>query len=196
VSEPIFFASAAAFGAWLAEHHETQTEVWVGYWKKHTGKPSLVWADAVDEALCFGWIDGVLRRIDDGCHMQRFTPRKPSSNWSAVNVAKVAALREAGRMRPAGEAAFARRRPDRTGVYSFEQPAEPELAPEQRARFEAEPEAWAFFEAQPPSYRRQACWWVISAKQPETRARRLAALISDSAAGVRIKHLRPSRPKR
>jgi len=196
VSEPIFFPSAAAFGAWLAEHHETETEVWIGYWKKHTGKPSLVWSDAVDEALCFGWIDGVVRRIDEGCHMQRFTPRKPSSNWSAINVAKVAALREAGRMRPAGEAAFARRRPDRTGVYSFEQATEPELAPEQRARFEAEPEAWAFFQGQPASYRRQASWWVISAKRPETRARRLATLISDSAAGVRIKPLRRPEPKR
>ncbi len=99
VSEPIYFASAAEFGAWLAEHHATATEVWIGYWKKHTGKPSLVWSDAVDEALCFGWIDGVLRRVDDERHMQRFTPRKPTSNWSAVNVAKVAALREAGRMR-------------------------------------------------------------------------------------------------
>ena len=140
VSEPIYFASAAEFGEWLAEHHETATEVWVGYWKKHTGKPSLVWSDAVDEALCFGWIDGLLRRVDDERHIQRFTPRKPSSNWSAINVAKVAALRDAGRMRPAGEAAFERRRADRTGVYSFEQPAEPELAPEQRARFEAEPD--------------------------------------------------------
>ena len=110
MSEPIYFASAAEFGAWLAEHHATATEVWIGYWKKHTGKPSLVWSDAVDEALCFGWIDGVLRRVDDERHIQRFTPRKPTSNWSAVNVAKVAALREAGRMRPAGEAAFARRR--------------------------------------------------------------------------------------
>ncbi|MEZ0293227.1 MAG: YdeI family protein [Solirubrobacteraceae bacterium] len=191
MSEPIYFASAAEFGNWLAEHHANATEVWVGYWKKHTGKPSLVWSDAVDEALCFGWIDGVLRRVDDERHMQRFTPRKPTSNWSAVNVAKVAALREAGRMRSAGEAAFARRRPDRTGVYSFEQPADPQLAPEQRARFEAEPEAWAFFQAQPPSYRKQASWWVISAKKPETRARRLALLISDSAAGERIKPLRP-----
>ena len=195
MSEPIYFASAAEFGTWLAEHHASATEVWIGYWKKHTGKPSLVWSDAVDEALCFGWIDGVLRRVDDERHVQRFTPRKPSSNWSAINVAKVAALREAGRMRPAGEAAFARRRADRTGVYSFEQPAEPQLAPEQRARFEAEPQAWAFFQAQPPSYRRQASWWVISAKQPETRARRLALLISDSASGERIKPLRPPKPK-
>jgi uncharacterized protein YdeI (YjbR/CyaY-like superfamily) len=195
VSEPPYFASAAAFGAWLADHHETETEVWVGYWKRHTGKPSLTWSEAVDEALCFGWIDGVLRRVDDERHVQRFTPRKPASNWSAVNVAKVAALREGGRMRPAGEAAFARRRDDRTGVYSFEQPEEPELDAAQRARFEADPAAWAFFQAQPPSYRRQASWWVISAKRPETRERRLATLIADSAAGERIKHLRPLRPK-
>ena len=191
MSEPIFFDSPAAFGAWLAAHHATETEVWVGFWKKATGKPSLTWSQAVDEALCVGWIDGVLRRVDDERHIQRFTPRKPASTWSNVNIAKVEALRAAGRMRPAGEAAFARRRADRSGTYSFEQEGELALEPEQQARFEADAAAWAYFAAQPPSYRTPALWWVISAKRPETRERRLATLIADSAAGVRVKHLRP-----
>jgi uncharacterized protein YdeI (YjbR/CyaY-like superfamily) len=196
VSEPIFFASAEEFRAWLEEHHETATEVWVGQWKKHTGKQCLSWAEAVDEALCFGWIDGLLRRIDDERHMQRFTPRKPSSNWSAINIANVERLRAEGRMRPAGEAAFARRRDDRTAVYSYEQRKNPQLEPDEQAQLEADAAAWAYFSSRPPSYRRPAIWWVISAKRPETRARRLATLIADSAAGRPIKPLTlPAKPK-
>jgi uncharacterized protein YdeI (YjbR/CyaY-like superfamily) len=191
----IYFESPAAFRAWLEQHHETETEVWVGYWKKATGKPSLVWSDAVDEALCFGWIDGVLRRIDGERHAQRFTPRKPVSNWSAINIAKVAQLRADGRMRPAGEAAFARRRDDKSAVYSHEQRKNPQLEPDEQAQLEGDAAAWAFFSAKPPSYRRPAIWWVISAKRPETRARRLATLIEDSAAGRAIKPLMPQ-PKR
>ena len=188
--EPIYFPSPAAFREWLAEHHERETEVWVGFWKKATGEPSLTWSEAVDEALCFGWIDGLLRRVDDRRHIQRFTPRKPKSNWSKTNLAKVEALRAEGRMRPAGEAAYARRLDERTGVYSFEQPDEPAFDAAQRARFEAEPAAWAWFSGQSASYRRQATWWVVSAKKPETRERRLATLIADSATGERIKPLR------
>jgi uncharacterized protein YdeI (YjbR/CyaY-like superfamily) len=191
VSEPIYFDSPAAFGAWLEQHHETETEVWVGYWKKATGKPSLTWSQAVDEALCHGWIDGVLRRVDDERHMQRFTPRRPASNWSDVNVEKVQRLRAEGRMRPAGEAAFARRRADRTGTYSFEQRQEPRLTPEEQAQLEANAAAWEYFQARPASYRKPAIWWVVSAKKPETRARRLATLIADSAAGRTIKPLTP-----
>jgi uncharacterized protein YdeI (YjbR/CyaY-like superfamily) len=189
VSEPIYFESAAAFRAWLEEHHETATEVWVGQWKKHTGKPTVSWAEAVDEALCFGWIDGLLRRVDDERHMQRFTPRKPSSNWSAINIANVERLRAEGRMLPAGEAAFARRRDDRTAVYSYEQRKNPQLEPEEQAQLEADAAAWEYFSSRPPSYRKPAIWWVISAKRPETRARRLATLIADSAAGRPIKPL-------
>ena len=188
--EPIYFPSPAAFGEWLAEHHDRETEVWVGFWKKGTGEPSLTWSEAVDEALCFGWIDGLLRRVDHRRHIQRFTPRKPKSNWSKINLAKVEALRAEGRMRPAGEAAYARRLDERTGVYSFEQPDEPAFDAAQRARFEAEPAAWAWFSGQSASYRRQATWWVVSAKKPETRERRLATLIADSATGERIKPLR------
>ena len=188
---PIYFESPAAFGAWLEEHHETATEVWVGYWKKATGKPSLVWSEAVDEAVCFGWIDGVARSVDDERYAQRFTPRKNVSNWSAVNIKKAERLRNEGRMRPAGEAAFALRRDDKTAIYSYEQRSNPQLEPAEQALLEADAAAWAFFSAKPPSYRKPALWWVISAKKPETRARRLATLIADSAAGRAIKPLTP-----
>jgi uncharacterized protein YdeI (YjbR/CyaY-like superfamily) len=120
--EPIFFSSPQEFYDWLEENHESVAEVYVGYWKKATGRPSLTWSEAVDQALCFGWIDGRVNRIDGERHMQRFTPRRPNSNWSNVNVAKVERLIEEGRMRPAGLAAFERRREERTGVYSYEQP--------------------------------------------------------------------------
>jgi uncharacterized protein YdeI (YjbR/CyaY-like superfamily) len=191
VSEPIYFESPAAFRAWLEEHHETATEVWVGYWKKATGKQGMSWAQAVEEALCFGWIDGIAKRVDDERHRQRFTPRKPTSNWSAINIANVERLRAEGRMWPAGEAAFARRRDDKTAVYSHEQRKNPQLMPEEQAQLEGHAAAWAYFSARPPSYRRPAIWWVISAKKPETRARRLATLIADSAVGRPIKPLTP-----
>jgi uncharacterized protein YdeI (YjbR/CyaY-like superfamily) len=195
LSDAIYFASPGEFGAWLERHHERESEVWVGYWKKATGKPSLAWSEAVDEALRFGWIDGIVRRVDDERHKQRFTPRKPTSNWSAINIAKVERLRAEGRMHPAGEAAFRRRRADRSGVYSHEQRKNPQLEPEQEARFKANAAAWEYFMSRPPSYRRPALWWVVSAKQPATRERRLATLIEDSAHARPIKLLtRP--PKR
>jgi uncharacterized protein YdeI (YjbR/CyaY-like superfamily) len=187
--EPIFFESPDAFYAWLEEHHETESEVYVGIWKKHTGKPSVTWSQAVDQALCFGWIDGRANSIDDDRYMQRFTPRKPGSNWSKVNVEKVARLRDAGLMRPAGEAAYERRRDDRTGVYSFERGEDPVLEPDQEERFRANEKAWEFFQSQAPWYRRTAIHLVVSAKRPETRERRLSQLIEDSAAGRRIKQL-------
>jgi uncharacterized protein YdeI (YjbR/CyaY-like superfamily) len=195
VSEPIYFESPAAFRAWLEEHHQHETEVWVGVWKKATGKQGMTWSQAVDEALCFGWIDSIAKRVDHERHRQRFTPRKSTSNWSAVNIAKVATLRTEGRMRPAGDAAFDRRSDDRSGVYSFEQRKDPQLEPEHQAQLEANAAAWAYFQSKPPSYRKPAIWWVISAKKPETRARRLATLIADSAAGRTIKPLTPT-PRR
>jgi uncharacterized protein YdeI (YjbR/CyaY-like superfamily) len=195
MSEPIYFDGPEAFRAWLEKHHETATEVWVGMYKKHSPRHAMAWSQAVDEALCFGWIDGVMHRVDDERHAQRFTPRKPSSNWSAVNVAKVEKLRAEGRMRPAGEAAFARRRDDKSAVYSYEQYRNPELEPDQEARLKANAAAWEYFTSQPPSYRRPATWWVVSAKKPETRERRLATLIEDSAAGRRIKQLVPRKRK-
>jgi uncharacterized protein YdeI (YjbR/CyaY-like superfamily) len=186
--KPIFFESPQAFYDWLEEHHETETEVYVGYWKKHTGKPSLTWSEAVDQALCFGWIDGRLNRIDDERHMQRFTPRRPGSNWSKVNVEKVAKLTEAGLMRPAGVAAFERRTDDKTGVYSFEREAQ--LAPEYDQLLRANAKAAEYFDSRPPWYRRTATHLVMSAKREETRRRRLQRLIEDSAAGRDLKELR------
>jgi len=188
--EPIYFSSAAEFGDWLAEHHASESEVWVGYWRTATGRPSLTWPEAVDEALRFGWIDGVRRSVDAERHAQRFTPRKPRSNWSLINVRKAEALIAAGRMEPAGLAAFESRRAEDTGVYSFERATPAELTPEEEAAFRAEAAAWAWFEAVAPSYRKAALHWVVSAKRPETRAKRLAELIADSAAGLRIKQMR------
>jgi len=187
VSEPIYFDGPEAFRAWLDEHHATATEVWVGMYKKRSPKHCMTWSEAVDEALCFGWIDGVMHRVDDERHAQRYTPRKPTSNWSAVNIAKVAALRAEGRMRPAGEAAFARRRADRSAIYTYEQRAEAAFSDEQRAALDADPAAAAFFDAQPPGYRQLATYWVVSAKKAETRGRRLAQLVADCAAGRRLK---------
>jgi uncharacterized protein YdeI (YjbR/CyaY-like superfamily) len=183
--KPIFFSSPDEFYEWLEQHHETEQEVYVGYWKKATGKPSLTWSQAVDQALCFGWIDGRLNRIDDERHMQRFTPRRPNSNWSNVNVEKVERLKREGRMRPAGLAAYERRREDKTGVYSFER-ERAALSPEQERRFRTNAEAWEWFERCAPGYRRTAVHWVVSAKREETRERRLARLIECSAEGRKV----------
>jgi uncharacterized protein YdeI (YjbR/CyaY-like superfamily) len=185
-AEAMFFKTPAAFRAWLEKHHETESEIWVGYYKKATGKPSMTWSEAVDEALCFGWIDGKLQRIDDERHRQRFTPRRPQSNWSAINIAKVAELRSQERMTPAGEAAFAARREDRSAVYSYERRHEAAFDAEQEARFRRNEAAWAWFGDQSPSYRQTATFWVVSAKRPETRARRLATLIECSAEARRV----------
>jgi uncharacterized protein YdeI (YjbR/CyaY-like superfamily) len=188
--EPLFFDSPQAFGDWLEQHHDTETEVLVGFWKAATGKPSLTWSESVDEALCHGWIDGVRRRIDDESFSIRFTPRRKRSTWSLVNVRKVAELTAAGRMRPAGLAAFEARRADDTGVYSFERAADAVLDEAAEARFRAEPAAWEWFQGQAPSYRKAALHWAVSAKREETRERRLTQLIADSAAGLRIGPMR------
>jgi uncharacterized protein YdeI (YjbR/CyaY-like superfamily) len=186
--KPIFFTSPQEFYAWLEEHHESESEVYVGFFKQHTGKRAMSWSEAVDQALCFGWIDTRSNGIDEDRYMQRFTPRKPGSNWSKINVEKVAKLKEAGLMRPAGLAAFERRSDDKTGVYSFENKTE--LAPEYDAQLRANKAAAAYFESRPPWYRRTAIHLVMSAKREETRLRRLAQLIEDSAAGRDIKQLR------
>jgi uncharacterized protein YdeI (YjbR/CyaY-like superfamily) len=194
---PAFFATAAEFRAWLEANHETETELLVGLYKKGSGKPSITWPESVDQALCFGWIDGVRRSLGNDAYTIRFTPRKPNSIWSAVNVAKVTELERQGLMRPAGKAAFARRSEERTGVYSFERGEPATLAPEQEAAFRAVPEAWEYFNARPAGYRRTAIHFVVSAKRPETRARRLQRLIEDSRNGRTIKELtRPSPKKR
>jgi uncharacterized protein YdeI (YjbR/CyaY-like superfamily) len=188
VSEPTFFSSADEWRAWLAEHHETASECVVGFVKVTTGEANLSWSESVDQALCFGWVDGVRRRIDDRTYSIRFTPRKPGSIWSAVNVKKMAALEAAGLVTDAGRAAFAARRDARTAVYSYEK-APAELAASETARFKAETSAWEFFQGQAPWYRRTATHWVTSAKRQETRGKRLAQLISDSAAGRRLRQL-------
>jgi uncharacterized protein YdeI (YjbR/CyaY-like superfamily) len=192
-SEAIFFETRAELRDWLDAHHQSADELFVGSWKKSTGKRCLTWPEIVEEALCVGWIDSIRRGVPGDGWTIRLTPRRKRSIWSAVNVAKVAELRAAGRMRPAGEAAFAARRADRTAIYSFEQAGHPVLAPEDEARFRANVAAWAWFSAKAPSFRKQALHWVLSAKRPETRERRLATLIEDSAAGRPIRAMTPSR---
>ena len=194
--KPLFFPTPADFRAWLEKNHAAKTELIVGFYKKGCGKPSITWPESVDEALCFGWIDGVRRSHGDDAYTIRFTPRKPTSIWSAINVAKVEDLTKRGRMRPAGLRAYAARTPERTGVYSFERLRAAKLSKEQERRLRANRKAAAFFEAQPPGYRAVVAHWVTSAKKPETRDRRLSQLIADSAAGRRIRHLaRAERPK-
>jgi uncharacterized protein YdeI (YjbR/CyaY-like superfamily) len=184
--EPTTFERPQDFRAWLEQHHDTEPELWVGYHKKGTGKPSMTWPESVDEALCFGWIDGIRKRIDAERYMIRFTPRRARSIWSAVNIGRVAALTEEGRMRPAGAAAFAARREDRSGIYSYEQRERAKLDPAFDKRFRTKKRAWASFEAMPASYRQAAIRWVMTAKKEETRERRLASLMEASAAGRRV----------
>jgi uncharacterized protein YdeI (YjbR/CyaY-like superfamily) len=181
--EPVFFTTPDDLRAWFDEHHEDATELLIGYYKKAAGIPGVKHSQAVDQALCFGWIDSIGRRVDDERYQVRFTPRRAGSVWSKVNIAKVAELTEQGQMRPAGLRAFEERRPDRTATYSYEQPDGAELDESQVARLKAIPAAWDWFHAQASSYRRAAAHWVVSAKRPETRERRLARLITDSAAG-------------
>ena len=185
-AKPKFFATPAAFRAWLEAHHETDQELLVGFYKKDSGKPSITWPESVDEALCFGWIDGVRRSHSEEAYTVRFTPRKPTSVWSAINVAKVEAMKKSGKMPPAGLRAYAARTAEKTGVYSFERSAAAVLPPDQERKLRGNRKAAAFFDAQPPWYRRTSIHWVISAKREETRERRLAELIGESAAGRRI----------
>jgi uncharacterized protein YdeI (YjbR/CyaY-like superfamily) len=191
--EPTFFATPADFRAWLERHHESHSELIVGFHKRGSGRPSITWPEAVDQALCFGWIDGVRRRIDDASYSIRFTPRKGRSTWSAVNIRRMKELVEEGLVAPAGLAAFERRADDRSAIYSYEQRKAARLEPDQERRLRADERALVFFEAQPPSYRRAAIHWVTSAKKPETRERRLAQLIECAAAGEPVPPLRPRR---
>ncbi len=187
--DPIFFASADEWRAWLERNHGSASEVLVGYWKKGTGRPSMTWPESVDEALCFGWIDGVRRGIDDERYSIRFTPRKARSTWSQVNVRRARELIDAGLMQPAGLAAFEARDEKRSGIYSYEQRKAAKLPRAMEQEFRANEKAWSFFGSRPPGYRRTAIWWVISAKREDTRKRRLATLIADSAAGRTLRHL-------
>ncbi|MGH2417602.1 MAG: YdeI/OmpD-associated family protein [Candidatus Limnocylindria bacterium] len=176
------FASAADFRVWLEDHHDTGTELWVGFYKKGVPKTSMTYAESVDEALCFGWIDGLTRRMDEEVYTIRFTPRRRTSSWSAINIAKVAELTAAGRMQPAGMRAYEERDQRKDASYSYERPVQ-ELPPEMRARLEADASAWAAWQSQAPSFRRQATHWILSGKRPETRERRLRNLAQELAAG-------------
>ena len=185
-TEPTFFASADHFRQWLSAHGTDATELVVGFVKTHTGRAPMTWPQAVDEALCFGWIDGVRHRIDDDHYRIRFTPRKTTSHWSAVNIKRVPELEAEGRMTPAGLAAFALRTEARSRKASYEQDGFPELSPEQTKAFRKNKAAWAFYEKLPAGYRRQVNWLIISAKQQATRDRRFAILVAACAEGRRL----------
>ena len=181
---PVFFPTEADFRRWLEANHATAPELLVGFWKKGTGKPSIDWPQARDQALCFGWIDGIRKSLGPESYTIRFTPRRKGSIWSKVNVERFHALKAAGQMTPAGERAFEENK-DRSGLYSYERPLA-ELSADEQERFRADAAAWADWQKRPPGYRRTALHWVASAKRPETRARRLATLIECCAAGKKI----------
>jgi uncharacterized protein YdeI (YjbR/CyaY-like superfamily) len=191
---PKYFRTPAAFRAWLEAHHDSELELLVGFYKRGSDKPSMSWPESVDEALCFGWIDGVRRSLGADAYTIRFTRRKPTGIWSLINVANVARLTELGKMRPAGVRAFAARTEKKTGVYAFERSEAAQLTAAEERALRKDRKAAAFFDAQAPWYQRNTLHWVVSAKRPETRARRLAELIADSAAGKRIARL--SRPEK
>ena len=185
------FRSPAAFRKWLEQHHATTRELWVGFYKKGSGKPSITWPESVDQALCFGWIDGVRRSLGAEAYTIRFTPRKSTSTWSAINVRRVAALEAEGLMHEAGRQAFAGRSKSQTHGYSIKNDRKDvKLAPADARVFKANKKAWAWYQQQPPWYQRQAAWFISSAKQPETRARRLAKVIDDNAKQRSVKELR------
>lgn len=187
--KPVFFATPAEFRQWLAANHAGTPELWVGFHKKGSGKPSITWPESVDEALCVGWIDGLRKSLGEESYMIRFTPRKARSTWSAVNIGRVAELTKQGRMRPAGLAAFEQWTEAKSGIYAYEQREGAALDAASEREFRKCPAAWKFFQAQPPWYRKTATWWVVSAKKEETRRKRLTTLIADSEAGRTIHQL-------
>lgn len=196
-SKPKFFATTAAWRAWLEKHHEDVRELWVGLYKRDSGRPSMSWPESVDGALCFGWIDGIRKSVDASSYMIRFTPRKQGSTWSAVNIKRAAELSNLGLMHRAGLVAFAKRADDKSAIYSYEQRKTAKLPPPYEKQFRKRADAWAFFQSQAPWYQRTSTYWVISAKKEETRLKRLADLIEYSAKGKAIPPLvRPSAPSK
>lgn len=187
--KPTFFKTPDDFRKWLEKHHEKEDELWVGYYKVNSGKPSITWPQSVDQALCYGWIDGLRKSIDEVSYKIRFTPRRPNSIWSAVNVNKIKELKEQGLMKPAGLAAFAKLEEKKSAIYSFERKTA-KLPKEFQDKLKANKKAWDFFRSQAPSYRKAANHWIISAKQEATKLRRLDSLIADSENGKRVKPLR------
>jgi len=188
--KPTFFATAAELREWLERNHATESELLVGFYRRGSGKPSITWPELVDEELCFGWIDGIRKGIDAVSYSNRITPRKPRSTWSAINIARAKELIRLGRMHPAGLKAFEQRTDERSAIYSYEQRKSARFERGAERSFRANQKAWTFFQAQAPGYRQAATWWVISAKREETRKKRLATLIADSALGRAIGPLR------
>jgi uncharacterized protein YdeI (YjbR/CyaY-like superfamily) len=186
---PTYFTSPVEFRAWLQKHHPKAGECWVGFYKRSSGKPSMTWPESVDAALCFGWIDGVRKGIDATAYAIRFTPRKPGSIWSSVNIRRMQELTALGLVQPAGMEAFARRSEAKSGIYAYENRSSTEFTDAQARKFKGNREAWKFFQAQAPWYRKTATWWVISAKKEETRQRRLNSLIQHSEQGEPIPRL-------
>ena len=183
---PTFFVEARAFRAWLEIHAASATELLVGFHKVSSSLPCMSWSESVDEALCFGWIDGRRKRIDEDSYSIRFTPRKASSIWSVVNIAKMDKLRAEGKMKPAGEAAFALRLETKSGIYAHERSDVPELAEGERERFQRDVAAWDYFQAAPPGYRKTILHWISKAKREETRSKRLEQLMQACVAGKRL----------
>jgi uncharacterized protein YdeI (YjbR/CyaY-like superfamily) len=185
-NSPIFFAKSDDFRRWLEKHYQTTTEQWVGFHRKSSGRASITWPEAVDEALCFGWIDGLRKTIDAASYKIRFTPRRSNSIWSAINVARMKELILEGRVRTAGMTAFQKRTPAKSHVYSYENRKAARLGRAATNLFRAASAAWTFFQRQPKSYRQTAIWWVVSAKRPQTRETRLQRLVASSKAGCRL----------
>jgi uncharacterized protein YdeI (YjbR/CyaY-like superfamily) len=185
-----FFSSPEKFREWLERNHDSATELLLGFHKKSSGKKSVTYAEALDEALCFGWIDGVRKNLNETSYTIRFTPRKPTSIWSNVNVKHVERLKKEGRMHRSGLEAYERRAPERTGIYAFEN-APRELPPEYEKTFRQNKSAWKFFQEQPPGYKRLMVFRTVSAKKEETRLRRLKQLIESSEKGERMDRLKP-----
>lgn len=184
---PTFFSNTVAFRHWLDANAGSATELLVGFHKVGTGQPSMSWSESVNEALCFGWIDGVRRRIDDATYSIRFTPRKPGSIWSAINISKVAQLQAEGRMTPTGLSAFTLRTEAKSAIYSYEREVPAELSANEWRDFKRNKAAWGYFESAPPSYRKVVVHWVSSAKKPETRVARFGKLLDACAKGERLK---------
>ena len=189
MEQPTFFPTPADFRAWLHTNHDKEKELWVGYYKKATKLPTMTWSESVDQAICYGWIDGIRKKQDEKSYKIRFTPRRPTSIWSAVNIKKVEALTKAGLMQPAGIAAYEKRKAEKSKVYAFEQD-NIVLPAEYEDKIKENQQAWAYFSKLASGYKRQTIWWVISAKQEKTRLRRLQVLIESSEAGLKIPQMR------
>jgi uncharacterized protein YdeI (YjbR/CyaY-like superfamily) len=181
-----YFKSPSDFRRWLEKNHATRQELWVGYHKKNSRRPSMTWPESVDEALCFGWIDGIRKSVDDLRYTIRFTPRRRGSIWSAVNIKRARELSDKGLMEPAGMAAFNARKENKSGIYSYEQRSANLDIPYEK-KLKQNKAAWDFFYAQPPSYRKAVGWWIVSAKQEATRVKRLEKLMRESARGKRLR---------